>query len=85
MRSITSHTVPASDYCLKRRSVRHVLRHSFLRGVESVFGVAGSSVIPHLQSADSDRKRIAEDWRKVGIDIRVSIDRYSRMMQNEER
>lgn len=85
IRSITSHTAPVYDYGIKRHSVRCVLRRSFRRGVEGIFDIAGSPAMPRLQNADSDRKRIAGDWRKVGIDIRVSIDRYSRMMQNEER
>lgn len=85
MRSIASHTVPVSYYGIKRHSVRYALRRSFRRGVEGIFDIAGSPAMPRLQNAGSDRERIAGDWRKVGIDIRVSIDHYSRMMQNEER
>lgn len=52
---------------------------AFLRGVGSavdLFGVSGTPSMEILRGQAADRDAIARDWRRVGEDLRKSMERF---------
>ncbi len=65
------------------------LGKAFLRGISSVLDISGSahdSSCPEYKTSrpSSVSDALARDWQKVGQDMRVALDKFGKMLHEQQ-